>query len=194
MFKKKIYFLLITVLFSCTSKTQFNDVIINDRYSISLADYLSPCSDLHSDASLQYQNIEKEIYALVIDEKKSKMQHYDLSYTVDSYFKNIASQPFLENIKDAKISGPTKLKIGENKAIRAMITGKIDKTEVVYQLSVIETPFTFYQLLIWTKAERFEKLENDIERMILSFRELKLHESIVPESTLSESVTISTPY
>src|ERR1700741_3058980 len=109
---------------SCTHETVFKEVKVNNRYSIEVPDYLSPCTDLHKDASLQYQNTEKEVYAMVIDERKKTMQHYDLDYDIDLYYNSIASQPFEETIKDGKVSPPGRETINGNKAIVAEISGK----------------------------------------------------------------------
>jgi hypothetical protein len=182
MFKRSLF--LICILFSlssCYHETVFTEVKVNDRYSILVPDYLQPCANLHKDASLQYQNIEKDIYAIVIDEKKITMQGYDLDYDIDLYFKNIASQPFLEKIKDGKISSPENKQINGNKALIAEITGKLEQTEVYYKLAVIETPYEFYQLLTWTRAENKEKYENDMIKIIESFKELSHPKEELPQ-------------
>jgi len=73
----KKHFLFIPLLIftiSFTNETVFNTVKVNEKYTISIPDYLKPCSDLHKDASLQYQNTEEEIYAMVLDERKKMMQ------------------------------------------------------------------------------------------------------------------------
>ena len=191
MFKRFLFLICITfALASCQHETVFTEVKVNDRYAILIPDYLQPCADLHKDASLQYQNVEKDIYAIVIDEKKITMQGYDLDYDLDLYFKSIASQPFLETIKDGKVSIPELRQIDGHKASVAEITGKIDGTEVYYKLAVVETDYEFYQLLVWTRAENKGKFETDMIKMIESFKELSHPKEELPQPKMSDSVSI----
>lgn len=176
---------------SCKHETAFTEVKVNNSYSLSVADYLQPCSDLHKDASLQYQNVEKDVYAMVIDEKKKTMQDYSLDYDLDTYFNNIASQGFAENIKDGKVSIPGRQEINGHKALIAEVTGKIEENEVYYKLGVIETPYEFYQILIWTRANNKEELEPDMVKMVESFKELPHPEEDLPTPKAQDSVSIT---
>lgn len=179
------------VLTSCKKETVFTEVKVNNRYSLLIPDYMQACTDLHKDASLQYQNTDKDIYALVIDEKKKTMQDYSLDYDIDTYFNNIASQGFSENIKDGKVSIPGRQEINGHKALIAEITGKIEENEVYYKLGLIETPYEFYQILVWTRAQNKEELQGDITKMIESFKELPHPEEELPTPKLSDSVVIA---
>lgn len=179
------------LLVSCKHDTVFTEVKVNNRYSVDIPDYLQACTDLHKDASLQYQNTEKDIYAIVIDEKKITMQDYNLDYDIDTYYKNIASQPFAESIKDGKISIPGRQEINGNKALVAEITGKIDQNEVYYRLAVIESKYEFYQVLVWTRAENKETYQGDMIHLIESFKELPHPDNELPTEKLSDSVSIT---
>lgn len=190
---KRYFIILLLIPFTfhaCKRETVFTEVKVNDSYSIAIPDYLQPCADLHKDASLQYQNIENEVYAIVIDEKKITIQDYNLDYDIDTYFKNIVSQGFVENIKDGKVSIPGREEIFGNKALLADVTGKIEQNEVYYKLALIESPFEFYQILIWTKAGNKEKTEGDMIKMIESFKELPHPKEELPAPKANDSLTI----
>ncbi len=192
MFNRFIFIFLICFAFaSCKHETVFTEVKVNNRYSMSIPDYLQTCTDLHKDASMQYQNVEKDIYAMVIDEKKKTMQDYSLDYDIDTYFNNIASQGFADNIKDGKVSIPGRQEINGHKALIAEVTGKIENNEVYYKLGLIETPYEFYQILVWTRASNKENLEPDIIKMVESFQELPHPAEELPDPKLSDSVSIS---
>ncbi len=178
-------------LVSCKHETVFTEVKVNNRYSMNVPDYLQPCTDLHKDASMQYQNVEKDIYAMVIDEKKKTMQDYSLDYDIVTYFDNIASQGFADNIKDGQVSKPTQKEINGHKAMIAEVTGKIENNEVYYKLGLIETPYEFYQILIWTRASNKENLESDMVRMVESFQELPHPQDELPDPKLDDSVSVT---
>lgn len=192
MFKRYFILLFIPICFAtCKHETVFTEVKVNNRYAISMPDYLQPCADIQPDASLQYQNVEKEIYAIVIDEKKSTMQNYDLDYDIDTYFKNITSQGFLENIKDGKISIPGRQEINGNKALIADVSGKLEQNEVYYKLALIESPYEFYQILIWTKADNKANVEGDMIKIIESFKELPHPKEELPTpKTVNDSISV----
>lgn len=192
MFNRYILLLILPLAFtSCKHETVFSEVKVNNRYSMSIPDYLQPCTDLHKDASMQYQNVEKDIYAMVIDEQKKTMQNYSLDYDIDTYFKNISSQGFSENIKGAKVSIPTRQEIHGQKALIAEVTGKMENNEVYYKLGLIETPYEFYQILVWTRASNKAELEPDIVKMVESFQELPHSPDELPDPKLNDSVKIT---
>lgn len=187
MLQKYSFLILLTfILFSCSNETAFKEVKVNERYAISIPEYLQACPDLHKDASFQYQNTDKDIYAIVIDERKKTMANYDLDYDIDLYFKNIASQPFLETIKNGKVSEPHHGKIDGHEALISEITGNVDGIDAYYKMGVIETPFAFYQILTWTRADNKNLYEKDMKRMIESFRELPQPDSELPHPRVPE--------
>jgi hypothetical protein len=151
---------------------------------------MKPCSDIRKDASLQYQSLDKDIYAIVIDDKKVTMQNYDLNFNLDTYYNNISSQGFIESIKNGKFSIPGRQEINGNKALIADVTGKVEDNEVFYKFAVIESPYEFYQILTWTRASHREELEKDMIKMIESFKELPHPEEELPTPKLSDSVSI----
>lgn len=189
--KKLVPLVILSLLVSCRQETTFTEVNINNRYTIEIPTYMKPCSDIQKDASLQYQNLEKDVYAIVIDEKKVAMQNYDLSFTLDNYFNSISSQGFSESIKNGKISIPGRQEINGNKALIADITGRLEDNDVYYKFAVIETPYEFYQVLTWTRADHRASLEPDMIKIIESFKELPHPPEEIPVPALSDSVTIT---
>jgi hypothetical protein len=178
------------IITSCSNETAFKEVKVNDRYAISIPEYLQPCTDLHKDASFQYQNTDKDIYAFVIDERKKTMAKYDLDYDIDLYFK-VASQPFLET-KNGKVSPPAHEKIDGHDALVTEITGNLDGIDVYYKMGVVETPYAFYQILTWTRADNKAKYESDMKRMIESFKELPQADSELPQPRVPTEDTVKT--
>lgn len=159
-------------LISCVHDAKFNQININNKYAIQLPDYMQPATELHTDASLQYKNEEKDIYTIVIDENKNEMKNYNLKYSLDTYFKAVASQPFVEAIEHSKMTAPVKKQINGSSAMVAEITGDINENPVYYKLAVIETTNSFYQILTWTSAGNKESFSKDIDQTIDSFKEL----------------------
>jgi len=166
------YVFLFTGLVSCKKNTVFTEVKIKDKFSIQLPDYLSPAKEIHQEASLQYQNQEKEVYMVVMDESIESLKNNDPDNNLEGYYKNIVSQPFLESVKNAKISIPGRQQIHGANALITQITGEISGVPVLYKLAVIETKSNYCQVLIWTKAANREEYEQDMDTIIESLKQL----------------------
>src|ERR1700757_5159428 len=67
---------------------------------------------------------------------------------------------------------PGRQEINGNKALVADVSGNIEQNNVYYKMALVESPYEFYQIIIWTKAENREKIEPDMIKMIESFKEL----------------------
>ncbi|MBN8702612.1 MAG: hypothetical protein J0M08_06080 [Bacteroidetes bacterium] len=164
--------IIISALCACTTPIKYSDVKVNNQFSIHVPDFMQPTNEIHQKAALQYQNLEKEFYLLVINESKEQMKAYDLDYDLDSYYKNIVSTPFTEQLKNGKVSMPGRMDIHGKKALISEITGNINNADIYYKLTVIESPEHFYQVVTWTKAENKEKMSLVMDSVIQSFKEI----------------------
>jgi len=164
--RKLLPFLLILLAFSCTPETKYSTVTINEQYSLEVPDHMEP-GELSEDASFEYQNLQRELYAVVIDEQKETLNGFGLEYDLDTYMK-IA----MREIDSSGTVKPVKQKIGGLNALHAGLKGQVNGHQAVYRLTVIETPKRFYQLLIWTMDSWYERNRGDIEKIESSFKEI----------------------
>jgi hypothetical protein len=171
-YKFKIVKFIIVFLTACNHPAKFNLVNINNKYSIEVPEYMEPATELKTEASLKYKNLEKDEYIIVIDESKSDFVHYNLKYNLENYFKTVAAQPFISSITHVKISQPIKKSVNGYNALEAELTGDINKNPVYYKLVIIETGKRFYQILTWTGVDYKEKHLPDMDKSIDSFKEL----------------------
>ncbi|RZJ53417.1 MAG: hypothetical protein EOO45_31210, partial [Flavobacterium sp.] len=87
--------LFLAILFtSCDEKKQ--TVKIEDKYSVELPSSFSKATGLNEDASLEYQDLLKQLYVIVIDEQKSE-------------FSRILDESELTEIYAADLTGYSKL-------------------------------------------------------------------------------------
>ena len=180
---KQFFILLsfVVVLTSCHHDTTYTESKVNNRYIISIPDYMQPSSFLHKDASFQCADTIKDIYAVVMDEKKKTIESYGMNFTLETYFSNITKQPFLTTIKNGKVTAPVKDTISGNNALLAEITGSVKNVEVYYRMAVIETPTAFYQVLVWTKADKKEEMLPEMNKIIYSFKEMPVAKEEQPK-------------
>ncbi|PWL38544.1 hypothetical protein DKG77_09790 [Flagellimonas aquimarina] len=191
--KKLFAILLLTILgFSLTSCidfkvkekegtsdiANFNQVEINDEYQVSLPKYMRKTSDLNDDASLQYQNVFKETYVIVIDESKDEfveifkdLDEYNDNYSIAENYRDVQLQLFAESMNIEKETTPVSLDINGLDAQMVEIDGKVEGIEdkICYFLSFIEGDKKVYMVMAWTMVSRKNTYRADFENITKSF-------------------------
>lgn len=169
------------------------DFVEVGEYSTWVPDYMNSTTMLNDDASLQYQNLFKETYALVIDE--SKQEYIDIYRELDMYDESISA---LRNYTETQISfisedvivynqtGPDAKQINGIDAEVVEITGKVGDVDVTYLIGFLEGQEKMYMIMTWTLPERYDKYKSDLETII---NEFKLNETgSTSEGTSEEEV------
>ncbi len=159
----------------------FKTVKIKGKYQMSIPNYMKQTNQLNDEASLQYNNLFKETYVIVIDESKEQfvsaineagINEFSQS-TIESY-RDIQMQLLRENIN---ISNE---KISEKKTLNGMnseqvaFVGKISGVddEISYILTFIEGENDLYMIMGWTLNKYSKKYTNTFLQIADSFKEL----------------------
>jgi|SRR5690606_3070208 len=192
---KRIYLLtgLILLFFSCNiinnnDKSEklledaYKEVSINKEYNILLPKYLSKAANLNEDASLQYQNIFREVYIIVIDEPKDEfitlfkeLGLYDESLTPLDNYSNFQNQHFSDETREITYDSDFSDKTINNlpakfKKLQAKVTG-ID-FEISYWNTYLESDTKMYTIMCWTLSDRQKKYDDTFIKVINSFKVL----------------------
>lgn len=172
--KKILALCLFTVLLSCDSK-EVQTITIKNEYSLQLPDFLSKASDLHENASLQYQNTLREFYVVVIDEPKQDF--YNIAETTEDFpadfngYHEILRSGLEEAIEDIDITPTKDTQINGLKAKTFSLTGQIETIPVYYEVAYVEGKNKFYQIVTWTLKDNKEKYGEQMRNILLSFKE-----------------------
>lgn len=168
--KNVLFFGLLTVLFiSCNSTTEYQNVKIKKKYSLDLPDYMGESLDLNSDASLQYQNTFRELYAIVLDEPKADFPNPKEINVEDFY--SIVRGNLEETLKNPTFSATRDTTINGLKAKLFSLSDNTEGVDIYYQFAYLESDKHFYQILIWTLENRKDQYIKDMDRIIASFKE-----------------------
>lgn len=158
----------------------YNEVNVNNEYGVLLPKYLSKATNLNEDASLQYQNIFKETYVIIIDEPKDgfitsfkELELYDESLTPLENYSNFQNKSLSEATKEVIYdSGFTDKTINSlparTKKLQAKVSG-ID-FEISYWNTYIESDSKMYTMMCWTLSERQKKYDDTFTKVINSFK------------------------
>ncbi len=179
--KNKAAVLLITLftLLSCKNENSTTQIIkIEDRYQIELPKFLEKGEGLNESASLQYQNVAKEFYVIVIDEPKNELEKSLFENKLESAYsnnlkgyseiisnnmKNTLSINTMPEIIDGTINGLKSRQIDFN--------ANIGETSIYWKLGFAEGKDRYYQIMVWTLTEKKKEYEKQMQDIINSFRE-----------------------
>ncbi|HPF10284.1 MAG TPA: hypothetical protein PKW08_04005 [Flavobacteriaceae bacterium] len=154
---------------------------VTGRYQIAVPDFMESTNGLYPDASLQFQNLEKEAYIATIDEPKKKF--------VDAYKKNgnydenkspvenyqIIQMGYLTEVMTLQSKGePKNLTINGMPAVQMEMIGWVKGIDyrIYYLMTFIEGSDDLYLMLEWTLDDRETEHKAMFETIAQSFKEL----------------------
>jgi hypothetical protein len=162
------------LLVGCSYDGDQTKVMVNDKYSITVPAYLKQTTELHNTLPVQLQSIDDDVYLVVISENKAALKQLNQPDSLPNYHSRVLEQSFLKKLKNVSIDTVSFIK-GESKynTIITNITGEKDEEGVFYKIGFIECADTIYQIVIWTRKSKKEFLEDDMLKIIESFKEEK---------------------
>jgi len=177
---KKVAILILTLVafVSCQNENEVQEVVIGNRYSISIPSFLTEVNNLNEDASLQYQHAWKEFYVIVIDENKEELQKaikdngLEEEYTDDlKGYCDLLLDGFEQSIYINSKSEMIDTLINKLPAKLLTISGRVDGIDAFYSLAFIEGKERYYQIMAWTLLNKEYKYKDKMKRMMCSFKE-----------------------
>jgi hypothetical protein len=150
---------------------------VND-YELSIPSYMKK-ADLNEDASLQFQNVFRETYVIVIDENAQEVRDAFLSLgeydttrsTVDNYT-HIQMSSMQESINITSQSEVKSLTIHGLEARQVEINGRVEGVpgEIYYLVTFVDGHENLYMVMSWTLTERKEKYSETFKKMAKTFK------------------------
>ena len=162
-------FLIFTLIGCTTSEPQL--LSVDNIYQIELPSDMSPMTtEINMVASLQYANLFKEKYIMIIHEEKSEVNEA-FQYSIDlQKFTKIVVQGYEEsfncvaNISDISIDG-----FNGN---MVKMDGELDGINITWHAILIESKSYFYQICFWTLTNRKKKHMEGLFNSAKTFHEL----------------------
>jgi len=182
---KNFFFILCFFLF--TSLHSQSTYRYGPGYKIAVPDYMKEVSSLNDEASMQYANLFREVYFIVINEDKKVF--LDVLKEIDYYEEYVSplkqfSSSMLELYRESGVFGemaslerkmffagdsPGEMLFFETKLFDDA-TG--DTYDIFYVLAFIAGEKDFYQVMAWTSVEKAKKYRKTLEDLVFSFIEL----------------------
>lgn len=159
----------------------FNTVKIQNKYQIAIPKYMKQTNQLNDEASLQYNNLFKENYIIIIDESKETFvsalndaEINDTIYSVIENYRNIQLELLNSSITVREEKQSEKMTINNMEAVQVSFVGKIPEVddEVAYILTFIEGKNDLYMIMSWTLHKYSKRYTGTYQQMAHSFKEL----------------------
>ena len=156
----------------------FETVEINNQYKISLPKYMTKADNLNEEASLQFQNVFKETYIVVIDESRQEfidafadLSLYDTLLSVAENYRDVQLGMIEENLTVNWKSTPEAFKIRGLDAQQVELDAHIEgvEKEISYLFTFVEGKDQVYMIMIWTLKDRKEKYFKTFKETAKSF-------------------------
>ncbi len=162
-----------------SDKDDFKFVKVSDKYGMRIPKYMSQSRELNDEASLQYQNMFKETYVIVIDESKEEfidvmksIGEYDDSLTIVQNYREIQVGLISDMMNVKEISETQTTKISGMDAESVIIDGTVDGVlyGISYFLTFVESENDMYMIMAWTLSNKKKKYEPTFQTMSSSFK------------------------
>lgn len=147
-------------------------------YELSVPSYMKE-GDLNEDASLQFQNIFRETYVIVIDEGKQEIRdvylslnEYDTTRSAVDNYTNIQLSLLHESMAIDSLSEIQSLTVNNLEARQVELIARVEgvSKDIYYLLTFVEGDSNVYMIMSWTLADRKEKYSNTFKKMAKTFK------------------------
>lgn len=165
--------------FAACDTSDFHRITINEEYSIELGTHMKVSTDLNADASLQYADLEEELYIIVIDESTKEFRdafrnskQWDEKLTVAENYRKIQMANLKEKIKLKGKPVTEKASIDKIPAEIVDFVGKVEGIElaIFYKVGFLESDGKLYMIMTWTINDMRARHNTEMVNMIKSFR------------------------
>jgi|GEM_PF-1818222 len=134
-----------------------------------LPDWLND-PELNDKAQIQASNRARQMYLIVLVQNRR-----DLSTMTTAEYAKITQGYLTNRLEKFQVTGPTRVnQVGSAPtypAVQSEVRGSLNKIDVVYLHTIVETPTRFVQILAWTPPAAFETNQSEMQQVIQSFRE-----------------------
>lgn len=163
------------------TSTKYDTIEINNLYSIEIPDYMVSTTALNDKASLQYNNIYKEKYIIVVEDDREQIVKEFKESGIEFEDNEILVQ-FARAKENFLILGDQVVgEIDRNDLKAGNLAGKLVEFDsrvsgipesITYYIAFIEGADHFYTVMAWTLSRRKKAYSAEVNKMLTSFKEL----------------------
>lgn len=123
--------------------------------------------ELNDIAGIEYVNLAREQYFLVISEPRS-----DFTDNMDVYsYSDLLMDNYRASLDNLQVKYLGEIRINEMPGLKHELRGEVDDVRLVYLMAALEGKTHYHQLVFWTSASRWERSRNVFEEVLETFTE-----------------------
>jgi len=141
-------------------------------YTLDIPDYMIRTYNLNDVASLQYQNVQREAYTIVIEDSKHHLESLGIKYSDAKDFLEDFVQNYKIEEQNRRQSPIQEFTNNNNKHAQTELEW-IDEAGYSFfmLITVAETKTHFYKIMSWTLQEYKERLKYDFQKIAKSLKD-----------------------
>ena len=140
----------------------------DNRLSVQVPAQFKRETNLQESALIQASKAKEDIYFIVMEESK---KDFVAGFAVNNYADAILSA-MQKNLTDPQTLGERRqLTVQQMPAEQIVLTGAIDGIKITYLITLVEGRESFYQVLSWTLASRFDDRRELLDGIAKTFSE-----------------------
>ncbi|MFK7970003.1 MAG: hypothetical protein AB8F95_06525 [Bacteroidia bacterium] len=154
----------------------FQQVTVDSLYTVLLPSALNETRDMHDYAELQYRNVDIHFYVLGITSPKARLGDVRNKRLKLSAFMRFMEDDVRSFVDSLTVCGESSWRTNQPKssvAAKDFIAKSSffgDQHELFYRVTAVETPDSFYGLIVWTPYSNHMERWDWIERISHSFK------------------------
>jgi hypothetical protein len=140
-------------------------------YTLDIPDYMTKTYVLNDVATMQYQNIQREAYTIVIEDEKALLEYLGIKFVDAADFLDQFIAEYKIESDNRKTSKSTAFKSNGNPAAQIELEWTEEVGGFYMLITVVETKTHFYKIMSWTLAENKDKLKYDFQKTAKSLKD-----------------------
>ena len=159
--------LLLSLAFACSYPEGFETIEVDGKYSIDVPAFMEEANDLAPDASLQYKNPYRNVYLIVMEQKRKDF--IDLADFQEQATSRILEDPLL---KEPTVEDEKEIDVNGRLGILTSIFGTMDENEIIfYKHLSVDGGDSYYEVVFWLRGEKRRlEYESTIDSVMNSFQ------------------------
>ena len=155
----------------------YKTIPVDNLFQLDVPEYMKEMPSLHPEGSLEYANIFKEAYTVVIHEDKeefvtvfTELDEYDADKSIVENYMSVQKKMFDENISNLRVEDYSLTEINGYPARQIKAYGRVEDLDASYVIAFIEGEDNIYMIMNWTIEDRMQRFETTFEHINGTFK------------------------
>lgn len=154
----------------------YQTITWNQAFSLEIPDYLQAVDTLkeerrlNPDGIFQYENQERDLFLILRRDSLASLHLRQPDFDLKDFY-DVTIEHLVNSLTGASAPPPDSMGINAMPAYVGDLSGILEGDMLFYRLALAEGREYVYQILVWTTEEKRPMYEEDMNRLLFSFKE-----------------------